>query len=95
MRHHRPPKVTFTTKVYNQHINKHGDICLDILKEAWSPTLNTARLLLSIASLLTDPNPDYALDQDVAAQYKRDRAAYNRTVREWVQKYAMPQGGPQ
>ena len=37
-----------------------------------------------------DANPDFALDLDIARQYKSDRKAYERTVREWVQQYARP-----
>jgi len=74
--------------VYNQHVKDTGEICLDILKESWSPTISVCQLLISITSLLTDPNPDFALDLDIARQYKQNRAAYDRTVREWVRKYA-------
>ena len=52
--------------------------------------MNVAKLLISIASLLTDPNPDFALDLDVAREYKQDPQKYERTVREWVKRYATP-----
>ncbi|VDP85023.1 unnamed protein product [Schistosoma mattheei] len=46
-------------------------------------------LLLSICSLLTDPNPDDPLCPDVARQYKTDRKKYDELARVWTQKYAM------
>ena len=46
-------------------------------------------VLLSICSLLTDPNPDDPLVPDVARIYKTDKKKYNDTAREWTQKYAM------
>ena len=64
-------------------------ICLDILKDQWSPALTVSKVLLSISSLLTDANPDDPLVPDIANQYKSDRAKYEATAREWTRKYAM------
>eukprot|EP01084_Bolivina_argentea_P003754 7073_1 len=52
----KPPKVKFLTKVYHCNVNDKGGICLDILKDNWSPAIKISQLLLSIQSLLTDPN---------------------------------------
>uniref|UniRef100_A0A8C0JLG4 UBC core domain-containing protein n=1 Tax=Canis lupus dingo TaxID=286419 RepID=A0A8C0JLG4_CANLU len=46
-------------------------------------------VLLSICSLLCDPNPDDPLVPEIARIYKTDRDKYNRISREWTQKYAM------
>lgn len=84
----KPPKVTFDTKLFHPNISEDGVICLDILKKEWSPVLTIAKVLLSICSLLDDPNPDDPLNAAAARLLKSDRAAYDRTVREWTKKYA-------
>ncbi|RRT71878.1 hypothetical protein B296_00035014, partial [Ensete ventricosum] len=55
----------------------------------WSPALTLSKVLLSICSLLTDPNPDDPLVPEVAHMYKTQSSRYEETARAWTQKYAM------
>ena len=84
----KPPKCTFQTKIYHPNVNSNGSICLDILKDQWSPALTISKVLLSISSLLTDANPDDPLVPEIAQIYKTDRAKYEATAKEWTKKYA-------
>ena len=85
----KPPKVTFRTRVYHCNVTSSGQICLDILKDQWSPALTISKVLLSIGSLLTDANPSDPLVQSIATEYVHNREKHDQTAREWVQKYAQ------
>jgi len=85
----KPPKVNFQTRVYHPNVNAQGSICLDILKDQWSPALTISKVLLSISSLLTDANPDDPLVPEIAHVYKTDKARFEETAREYTRKYAM------
>lgn len=84
----KPPTVTFLTKVYHPNINSAGGICISILKDDWVPSLTIGKVLLSISSLLTDPNPRDPLVLDIAKLYETNRLEFERVAREYTQMYA-------
>lgn len=85
-----PPKMKFDTKVWHPNISSvSGAICLDILKNEWSPALTLRTALLSLQALLSCPNPDDPQDAEVAKQYIRDRKEWEFTAAAWTQKFAQ------
>ncbi|KAJ3740132.1 ubiquitin-conjugating enzyme/RWD-like protein [Lentinula detonsa] len=88
------PRVTFKTRIYHMNISERGDICIDILKHNWSPALSLFKVLLSLSSLLTDPNPRDPLVGAIANQYTSNRQMHDSTARQWTKLYAMPKPPP-
>jgi len=86
-----PPIMRFDTKVWHPNVSsQNGAICLDILKNEWSPALTLRTALLSLQALLSCPNPDDPQDAQVAGQYKSDRKAWETTAKYWTSTYAHP-----
>ena len=70
------------------YIDRLGRICLDILKDKWSPALQIRTVLLSIQALLSAPNPDDPLANDVADMWKTDEPRAIATAKEWTKAHA-------
>ncbi|KAK1743187.1 ubiquitin-conjugating enzyme E2 [Skeletonema marinoi] len=77
-----PPRCRFLTPLYHPNVDSHGRICLDTLKSppsgSWSPAVSLPSLLLSIRSLMAEPNPDDGLVPEISELYKRNPAEWTK-----------------
>lgn len=78
----KPPSVKFLSPIFHPNIYSDGKICIDILQSSeWSAALNIRTVLLSIISLINDPNPLSPANRKAAELYVKDRNAYNEQVK--------------
>jgi len=87
----KAPKMKFDTKIWHPNISSvTGAICLDILKNEWTPALTIRTALISLQALMCQPVPEDPQDAQVASQYKTDIKAFNETAKLWTSEYANP-----
>ncbi|KAI3630086.1 hypothetical protein MIR68_011521 [Amoeboaphelidium protococcarum] len=80
----KAPVVKFITQIYHPDVDfETGTICLDILKEEWSAIYNVQTILISIQSLLGEPNNDSPLNGQ-AEQLWSNKSDFQKVVK---QKY--------
>lgn len=82
------PDVKFITQIFHPNISRCGSICVDILKDKWSPVLSVYKILISIQSLLSEPNPDSPLNGDAARLYRQDKRAYHKMCQKYIKEHA-------
>ncbi|EDW42274.1 ubiquitin-conjugating enzyme E2 G1 [Drosophila sechellia] len=95
----RPPKMKFITEIWHPNIDKAGDVCISILhepgddkwgyekaEERWLPVHTVETILLSVISMLTDPNDESAANVDAAKEYRENYAEFKRKVTRSVRR---------
>jgi ubiquitin-conjugating enzyme E2 R len=86
-----PPTIRFITKVWHPNVYENGDLCISILHppiddpqsgelpcERWNPTQNCRTILLSVISLLNEPNTFSPANVDASVMYRRWRDSNGR-----------------
>lgn len=75
-----PPTVKFITPCYHPNVDVHGNICLDILKEKWSALYDIRTILLSIQSLLGEPNNDSPMNVEAAELWGSQTGIFSKVL---------------
>eukprot|EP01102_Stenamoeba_stenopodia_P012384 TRINITY_DN3904_c0_g1_i1.p1 TRINITY_DN3904_c0_g1~~TRINITY_DN3904_c0_g1_i1.p1 ORF type:complete len:167 (-),score=27.98 TRINITY_DN3904_c0_g1_i1:253-753(-) len=94
-----PPKMVFTSELWHPNIYKNGEVCISILhppgedpnnyeksSERWSPVQSVEKILISVISMLAEPNDESPANIDAAKMWRTDRAQYNAIVERLVRK---------
>ncbi|KAI9598980.1 cyclin-specific ubiquitin carrier protein E2-C [Syncephalis fuscata] len=81
------PMVRFESPCYHPNVDDNGNICLDILKEEWSAIYNAQTILISLQSLLGEPNNDSPLNVEAARLWDNPKAFHA----ELMQVYKAPE----
>ncbi len=78
------PKMKFLNNMFHPNVDQQGNICLDILKDKWTPVLNVTKALLSVLASMAEPNPSSALNMDAATLFTSNMEEYTARVRQEI-----------
>jgi ubiquitin-conjugating enzyme E2 D/E len=84
-----PPKVRFVTPIMHPNINLEGKVCINLFRDGWSASMTVQKILLSIISLLSSPNPNDPLMPEIAIMYANNYDKYTVVVKKYTIKHAM------
>ena len=76
-----PPKIHCLTKIFHPNIDLQGNVCLNILREDWKPTLNMATVIASVYFLFYDPNPKDPLNHEASEMMRNSRDEFIKNVK--------------
>ena len=94
-----PPKMKFKSELFHPNIYPDGTVCISILhppgndphgyessNERWTPVQSIEKILLSVMSMLTEPNTESPANVDAAKMWREDRQAFKKKARSSVRK---------
>ncbi|KAL6068658.1 ubiquitin conjugating enzyme Ubc7/UbcP3 [Balamuthia mandrillaris] len=93
-----PPKMTFASEMWHPNIYTNGEVCISILhagddpthyeksEERWSPVQSVEKILISVMSMLSEPNDESPANLDAAKMWRDDRESFNEKVAATVRK---------
>ena len=95
-----PPVMTFKTPIWHPNVYESGVVCISILHppgedryneletaaERWRPILGVESIIVSVISMLSDPNDDSPANIDAAVMWRNDKAAFKKKVRDIVRR---------
>eukprot|EP00040_Diaphanoeca_grandis_P004374 m.28415 g.28415 ORF g.28415 m.28415 type:complete len:170 (-) comp15912_c0_seq1:127-636(-) len=83
---HKAPEVKFLSSVFHPNVYNDGGICLDTLQNNWSPQMTIGGILISVQSLLDEPNPKSPANSEAARLFQEDKIEYEKRVWKCVEE---------
>ena len=95
-----PPEMKFKSEMWHPNVFPDGKVCISILhppgvdnlneletaEERWRPILGVESIIISVISMLSDPNDFSPANIDAAVMWRNDKVAFKKRVREVVRK---------
>jgi ubiquitin-protein ligase len=84
----KPPKLQILTPIYHCNVSSEGRVCLNILRDSWSPALTFGKLMQNIKLMLIEPDINDVLDAWKGSLARTEPEVYKKNVREFTLKNA-------
>ncbi|RKO89085.1 ubiquitin-conjugating enzyme E2 [Blyttiomyces helicus] len=90
-----PPVMKFTCPMFHPNVYTDGTVCISILhapgddpnmyesaSERWSPVQSVEKILLSVVSMLAEPNDESGANIEASKMFRVDRKQFEEIVRQ-------------
>lgn len=87
----KAPVLSFKTKIYHPNISNDdkGSMCLGLLRpDSWKPPTRMTTVLAFVKQILTAPEPDEAIEVNIAKEFKDNNREFTKKAKDWTKKYA-------
>ena len=81
------PVVKCQTRIWHPNIEETGAVCLNILRDNYTPVMSIAQMVVGLQFLFSEPNPQSPLNQEAATQYENDPGAFEKKAHEYMKNY--------
>lgn len=75
-----PPKLLCLNKIYHPNISYKGNVCLPLVREDYSPTVNLTSIICGLIFILSYPNAEDALNPEIGELMEKDYQMFLKIV---------------